>query len=373
MEQGLLNGIVLLDLRKAFDLVDTDVLLEKLSIYQCDDSSLAWFKSDVQGRQQCVNFKGETSETLPVTHGVPQGSILGPLLFIIFMNDLSLHVDSPLDMYADDSTLSASGKTTEELENKLNPDMKAVDHWCEENRMACNSTKTKAMLMTTQQKETHLTSTHLEIFCNGNALENVESEKLLGVIVDRHLTWKPHIDKLAKTTSRNIALLRRIKKYLPHQTRIIFYKSHIQSHLDYCSTIWGQSPHVSRIHILQKMALRLIMDVPRLTHSASLFQKCGVMPIQNRVKFRSVTFVYKCLNGLTPDYMKDMFQKVSDVSQRTTRSSVNNQLYIPNRHLCVSRRALSYSGATLYNMLNDDIKSSVSLASFKHKAYKYFM
>ena len=93
---GLLNGIILLDLGKAFDLVDTDVLLEKLIIYQCSDSSLAWVRSYLLGRQQCVKFKGEMSETQPVTHGVPQGCILGPMLFIIFMNDLPLHVDSSL-------------------------------------------------------------------------------------------------------------------------------------------------------------------------------------------------------------------------------------------------------------------------------------
>ncbi len=110
MEKGLLNGVVLLDLRKAFDLVDTDVLLHKLSLYQCDDLTINWFKSYLQDREQCVIFKGNLSITNTVAHGVPQGSILGPLLFITFMNDLPLYIDSPLHMYADDSTIHVTGK-----------------------------------------------------------------------------------------------------------------------------------------------------------------------------------------------------------------------------------------------------------------------
>ncbi len=195
------------------------------------------------------------SDTKPVTHGVPQRSIFGPLLFIVFMNDLPLHVDWSLDMYADDSTLGASGMIIEDLEVKLNSDMAKLNKWCKDIKMAINCDKTKVMLITTYQKEAKLDNTHVSVICDNTELENVNSNKMLSVIIDKNLTWKFHIDKTAKSICRNIALLRRIRKYLPHQTRITFYKSYIQPHIDYCYTVWGQSPHVNIIHILQKMVL----------------------------------------------------------------------------------------------------------------------
>ncbi len=152
------------------------------------------------------------SDTKPVTHGVPQESILGPLLFIVFMNDLPLHVDLSLDMYADDSTLGTSGKTIEDIEVKLNSDMAKVNERCKDNKMAINGDKTKVMLITTYQKEAKLDSTHVSVICDNTELENVNSNKLLGVIIDKNLTWKCHIDKTAKSLCHNIAILRRIRK-----------------------------------------------------------------------------------------------------------------------------------------------------------------
>ncbi len=132
MEEGLLNCIILLDLRKAFDLVNADILLQKLKIYNLDDNSRCSFKSYLQGRHQCVQFKGKMSETRQVTHSVPQGGILGPLLFLIFINDLPLYVNSDFYMYADDSTLHAAAKTLDELELILNNDVECFNKWCKQ-------------------------------------------------------------------------------------------------------------------------------------------------------------------------------------------------------------------------------------------------
>ncbi len=130
MENGQLNGVIFEDLRKAFHLVDTNILLHKLALYHCEKLLISWFTSYLQGRTQYVQFKSATSSTIPVTHGVPQGSILGPLLFITFMNELLLNIMSNTDMYADDSSVHTNAKTVVELNEKLNRDMANIKHWC---------------------------------------------------------------------------------------------------------------------------------------------------------------------------------------------------------------------------------------------------
>ncbi len=153
----------------------------------------------------------------------------------------------------------------------------------------------------------------------------------------------------------------------------LYYKTFIQPHIDYCSIIWGQSPYISHIHILQKISLRLIMNVPNLTHSAPLFKDCQVMHIQDRVKFRIVTMVYKTLHSLTPRYMKEFLTYQSEMSTRNTRYSKVKKLYEPKQNICVSRRAHRYNGCIEFNKLPSDIQDCKTLASFKYKAFKYIM
>ena len=140
MNECLMTGVILLDLRKAFDLVNRELLLlEKLKLYQCCGKTLEWFTSYLNERKQMVNFKNSISDPEIVKSGVPQGSILGPLLFILFMNDIPLEIkEGALEIYADDSTVSVSGKTSKEIETKLNTSARQIATWCSENKMAVN-------------------------------------------------------------------------------------------------------------------------------------------------------------------------------------------------------------------------------------------
>jgi retron-type reverse transcriptase len=150
IDNDYMNGVILLDLRKAFDLIDHDLLLHKLKLYKCSNNTIKWFSSYLKGRSQCTVFKGKLSDKLPINTGVPQGSILGPLLFILFINDLPMVLEaSDADMYADDSTLTAQAQSVPELEQKLTVDADIVSEWCADNHMAANATKTKVMLITT--------------------------------------------------------------------------------------------------------------------------------------------------------------------------------------------------------------------------------
>ncbi len=212
-------------------------------------------------------------------------------------------------------TLTAQGKTTPELKEKLSSDAVKVSTWCQENHMAANTTKTKVMLVTTWQKWASLPENErkVKVKMNGKYLEHVESEKLLSVVINHNLSWENHINGLVSNTNRKLALLRRIKGCLPLATHTVFSNSHILQYIDYCSLVWGVSPHVYNILKAQTRVARTILNVKGKAirdpenRSHLLLSKLNWMNIFNRVKFRKATIVYKCLKNLAPQYMWNMF------------------------------------------------------------------
>ena len=203
-------------------------------------------------------------------------------------------------------------------------------------------------------------------------LKNVRCEKVSGLI-DNHLSWEAHTDKLASNLSKIIALFRRMKIYLPLNTRILFYKTFFQLRIDYCCTIWGQSAHISRIYKLQRLFQRLICDKPKFYLFKPLFEHSKILPIKYRVIYRVAILVYKDVNNLSPDYLSSMFKPVSSVSQCRTRSSSNMHLWVPNFKLSITRNGLQCNGAVIYNMLPPYIKSSGSLSICKPKVYNFIL
>ena len=250
---------------------------------------------------------------------------MGPLLFILFINDLPLNVThSELDMYADDTTLTVKGKTTEELESKLNEDMQNVSDWCIRNKMKANTNKTKVMMITTRQKRQTIPieNRELNVYLGNEKLGNAETEKLLGVKLNNNMSWEQHITHILSIANRKLALLRRIKKYLPLRTRKLFYNAHILPHLDYCSAVWGTSPHVQKLCKLQKRAARVILDVKDIRFpSALMFERLGWMPLQDRIAYRKLVLVHKALHQSAPAYITNMFKYIHELRNRTTRSS----------------------------------------------------
>ena len=151
MDEGLFTGVVMIDLRKAFDVVDHKLLLKKLQVYGLNTDSLKWFQTYLSGRYQKVSFDGKLSEPLGIHSGVLQGSILGPALFLLFINDLPLVLKNNIGIYADKSTLYASAPTLAEVEEKIKPDIDAESMWVKENKMKMHPAKTKYSIMSTRQ------------------------------------------------------------------------------------------------------------------------------------------------------------------------------------------------------------------------------
>ena len=211
------------------------------------------------------------------------------------------------------------------------------------------------MLITTRQKWQHLRRTDPNVQSNDENIQVVISERVLGVQIDHFLSWSSHVQKTHTTSARNIALLCRIKKYLPYQARRTFYHSFILPHMDYCSTLWGDASAAERSHKLQKHAARVITDSPYRTPSAPLFEQLRWLSLPQLVTYRKALLVFRSVKGLAPDYMCDLFKSVQTVSSRNTRSNARGDLYVPRARTQLYRDSITISGVNIWNYLSTTV------------------
>ena len=237
MDKGLINGVVFLDLKKAFDTVDHDILTKKLEFYGIKNTALRWFISYLSQRKQVCKIGSSISESKEITMGVPQGSNLGPLLFLLYINDLPNCLKSSVPaLFADDTNLSMCGATTEEIEEKLEIDLNNVHNWLLTNKLTLNAQKTEYMLIGSRQKLSQV-KFDPDFIIGSESISRVSSTKTLGVLVDENITWGNHIDYVAKKAAKGIGLLRRSKDLLDSNTLKTIYSAIVLPHFDYCALV----------------------------------------------------------------------------------------------------------------------------------------
>ena len=369
-------GCITLDFRKAFDVLSHEILIKKLSLYGCDDLTLLWFKSYLQDRIQHVFYNNVLSDVGYIKQGVPQGSILGPLLFILFINDLTFHInESSIYKYADDTTICAYDENIISVERKLSNDLKSVDAWCINNRLVINCAKSKCMIICTPQKRSHLTTDKLNVSVNGIALQNVNEQKVLGLHIDNSLSWRVHVNNLCNELSKLTGMLWRNRQILPFSSRLLFYNSYILSKIDYCLPIWGNSAKngLDKIWRLQKRAVRIVCNVPYDTPSSDLFKQLKSMNIYERYFYQVSLNVYKILS-LEDSPLKCLVNLQSPSRFYSLRSSSSQfTLNVPFPRKEVFKQSFSYSSAILWNSLPLDIRTSLSLNNFKRLCKNYVL
>ncbi len=366
VDMGKCIGSVFVDLKKAFDLVDHKILLHKLKLHHFSNRSLTLFQSYLRNRLQSVKHGNTISSPQTVTSGVPQGSILGPLLFLIYINDIDLLLDkSTIDLYADDSTLYVSGFSLLEIQTNLQNDLDSIFKWCTVNNMLINPSKSKCMLIGSKQ---NIRTKELRLKFNNMFIENVENHMILGFNVDKHLTWKLHIDKTCSKLNRKIMLLRRISYYLTFEMKQLFYNSYILTSFDYCCTIWGRGTKtdLSKIYVLQKRAAKIILQKPIRTPSKELFSQLNWLTFDDRCKYHAAILIYKCIDNKTPEYFNDIIN-FSKNSRYNLRSITHNDIVNTRINTNYKKKAFSYYSMEVWNEIPIYIRTVNSIVAFKSK------
>ena len=236
MDQGMLTGAVFIDFRKAFDSVNRDLLLQKLSYMGVLDKELAWFKDYLHDRTQVLDFQGVSSDPEPISIGVPQGSNLGPLLFILHVNDLPnvMNCCSML-MYADDTILFYTASKVNAVQERLNEELKVIECWLRQNNLFLNVYKTEAMVFGTSPCLSNMDSFTISV--NGTSIKRVSQLKYLGVVFDERLSWNDHVKFILAKAGKGVEMLGRICYCITWHSAKIIYTSMIRPIIEYCDTV----------------------------------------------------------------------------------------------------------------------------------------
>ena len=345
-----LIGGIFCDLEKAFDCVNHEVLLSKLEFYGIKGKAKLWFESYFSNRYQRVVITdtklnlNDSSTWGKMRHGVPQGSILGPLLFLLYVNDLPKIINEktvPI-LFADDTSVLVTSLNYNDLHVKINSALHSINEWFKVNQLSINFNKTHYIHFSASNNKP---ITETKIAYEGKEITTVSNIKFLGIHIDEKMNWKCHIEHITSKTSAVCYIIRSIKPFTSLSTLKMVYHSYFNSIINYGIPFWGNSPLSIKIFRMQKNIIRIMLGCRRRDSCRKLFKKLEILPLASQYILSLMLFVAKNRSEFTVN---------SEIHRKNTRQQKN--LHLPLVNLRMYQKGIYYSGTKVYNNLPQHIK-----------------
>jgi hypothetical protein len=362
---------VFLDFQKAFDTVNHSILLRKLQRYGIRGKAYQWLEDYLSHRQQYVSFAESNSKRTVIKCGVPQGSILGPLLFLLYINDLVQTSNSFMPiLFADDTNVFLKGRSLQEIISIFNNELNKLVNWLNANKLSLNITKTHYIIFRSK-RQCVVTNNKLSI--NGSIIENVEHTKFLGVTIDSTLSWDRHISNVKGKIARGLGVISKARKSLNSQSLITLYFSIIYPYLIYCVEVWGNAAavYINSLFRLQKKVLKVIKSVPIRYSSKLLFDEMKLLTVKEIHLHCSLMFIFKFLKGKLPSIFQDFYVRNSAIRDRQTRQTT--QLHLPMCRTAFYGKTIKIWGVKIWNEKAHSLNQCCSLHTFKRKLKQNIM
>ena len=356
---------VFIDFSKAFDTVNHELLLKKLYRYGIRGVAHNWLTDYMNNRKQYVHYDGISSSTGNISCGVPQGSILGPLLFILYINDISKVSDNLCSiLFADDSSFFIQGKDVTLMTSILNIELRKLVLWIQSNKLSLNVEKTNFILFKPRKKRIHES---INIDINSRQIERIYHTKFLGIYISCDLSWDHHTRYISSKISKGIGIIYKLRKYLSFKTLLSMYYTFVFPYINYCIEIWGATTkhNLLTLHKLQKKAVRIITFSNYTEHTCPLFESLTVLNIYKLFVHYVGLFMFKSYNRLTPPSLRYMFNHNREYHDHETRQHHHYHVPIFNTQIC--QRNIRYNGVITWNYILENIEINCSYHSFKHR------